>query len=255
MIPAVGIAYYNPPDLLLQCIESLQHPVGALIVVNNGEMEPHALGNLVESAAARGDVRNIFITHPGKNLGCAGGWNNILQKVFLEERLDAVLICGNDIEWAADDLAIIEKTRAEFPQADFIFGNHSYSNFLINRSGWVKVGAFDENIEIAYLEDGDHWQRILRTGAKAIHAAGLRATHGGSQTIKSDPVIARISNCQHELNWEYYSRKWGCPPHSTGQEKFATPFNNPDHGLNEWELLGERLNRPHFWRRNPEGRQ
>ncbi len=248
MITALGIAFYNRPDLLKRCIESVDHPVGTLIVVNNGSNK--------ELSALVGEMRNDriarrVVAEPNRNLGVAGAWNLIQEQVFHINGLDSVLICGNDIQWMPGDLEIFARTVEEFPQADFVFGNHSYSNFLVKRSGFKRIGYFDENIEMAYLEDSDHWQRIIRTPAKAIHAAGLRALHEGSATIKSDAAYQAVVGAQHEKNWSYYSRKWGCPLWSSGKESFATPWNEPDAAINEWQLTGDRLNRPHFRRTNP----
>lgn len=247
MIPALGIAFYNRPDLLKRCIESVDHPVGTLIVVNNGSLRE--LSALVAEMPNDNIARRIVV-EPNRNLGVAGAWNLIQDQVFHRSGLDSVLICGNDIQWMPDDLGIIAKTVEEFPQADFVFGNHSYSNFLVKRSGFEKIGYFDENIEMAYLEDSDHWQRIIRTPAKAIHAAGLRALHEGSATIKSDAAYQAVVGAQHEKNWQYYARKWGCPAWSSGAEKFPTPWNDPDAAINEWNLQGDRLQRPHYLKMN-----
>lgn len=243
-LPALGIAIYNRPDLLAQCLRSVDYPVNTIVLVNNG-----GLRGLREL-----HYQEPHVIEPGCNLGVAGAWNAILEHVFVQLKLDSVLICGNDITWAPGDLERVMATVRDFPEADCIFGNHAFSNFLVKRSGWEKLGAFDENIEIAYLEDSDYWQRIRHTpGVKAMHAAGLRAQHGGSQTIASDPDLARRSSAQHGRNWKYYGAKWGCPPHSHAAETFTTPFGRGG-PVNEWRLEGERLTRPHWFKANPEER-
>jgi GT2 family glycosyltransferase len=255
MIPALGIAFYNRFDLLRRCLESVDHPVEHLFLVNNGPYHAaHApqrgLENVVREVA-NPLIANVDIVNAGRNLGVAGAWNHMQWNAFESRHLNGLLLCGNDITWQSGDLAIFAKTVEEFPEADFVFGNHSYSNFYIRRSGWDKVGAFDENIEMAYLEDSDHWQRILRTpGVKAIHAAGLRALHEGSATIKSDAEYAARVSAQHDRNWTYYARKWGCPKWSSGAETFKTPF---DQGgpINDWKLDAARQLRPHYFKENP----
>lgn len=248
MLPALGIALYNRFDLLLRCLRSVDVPVGHVFIVNNG---PTPLPKLpTDLNPLLGEIR---AGEPGQNLGVAGAWNCIQDRAFREFGLDAVLICGNDIQWQPGDLARVMQTVREMPQADFVFGNHAYSNFLVRRSGWEKIGAFDENIELAYLEDSDHWQRIRHTPARAIHAAGLNATHEGSATIKSDAAYAAKSSRQHELNWQYYGRKWGCPPHSHAAETFTTPFGQGG-PVNAWSLAAARRERPHYFTHNPEER-
>lgn len=255
-LPALGIAVYNRPDLLAKCVASIDHPVGLLVIVNNGSLPELDIDHgFMAGLGANKLIGEIVLSQPGENLGVAPAWNLILDRVFSgrlgDERLASVLICGNDIEWAPGDLATFAATVENFPEADFVFGNHAYSNFLIKRSGWVKVGAFDENIEVGYMEDSDHWQRIRHTpGVKAIHAAGLNAKHEGSATIKSDAAFAKRSGEQHARNWEYYGRKWGCPVHSHAAETFTTPFNQGG-DVNAWKLEGARLERPHFYTQNP----
>jgi GT2 family glycosyltransferase len=265
-IPALGIAVYNRPDLLAKCVASIDHPVERLIIVNNGKLPE--LAKEAEFLAALGrqpGVGKVTVLQAQGNLGVAPAWNWLQDAVFMAHRrvgqlqapglaASSVIISGNDIEWAPGDLATFAATVENFPEADFVFGNHAYSNFLIKRSGWVKVGAFDENIEVGYMEDSDHWQRIRHTpGVKAIHAAGLNAKHEGSATINSDAAFKRKSGEQHAKNWVYYGAKWGCPVDSHAAETFTTPFNQGG-DVNAWKLEGARLERPHFYTSNPVAR-
>lgn len=241
-IHAIGVAIYNRPDLLTKLVESIDFPVQKFIVVNNGCIPGMSFSSP--------HVTEFHHVNPGKNLGCSGGWNCIQDTVFNKLNLDHVIICGNDIQWMANDLEKFHKTLVDFQEADFIFGNHSYSNFMVKRSGWEKIGAFDENAELGYLEDGDHWQRILRSPAKAIHVAGLNSLHAGSATVNSDPNFRKKVNAQHERNWSWYSAKWGCPKHSHAAETYATPFNKGG-PINKWSLDGDRVNRPHYFPKWP----
>ena len=34
MIPVLGIPYFNRPDLLLRCLDSIDHPVGRVVLGN-----------------------------------------------------------------------------------------------------------------------------------------------------------------------------------------------------------------------------
>jgi GT2 family glycosyltransferase len=254
----IGIPILNRVDLLERCVRSIDYPVGALVIVNNGCID--ALESKVAQwKAENANIGTWYVYQPGANIGVAGGWNVLLHHVFkpggalipytsphpVKETVGSILICGNDIAFAEGDLQIFDKTLEDFPEADFIFGNHSYSNFLVKRSGYDKVGTFDESIYSAYLEDGDSWSRIIRTGAKAIHAAGLRSHHEGSATINSDAQLKAKVQAMQAKNWEYYSRKWGCPKWSSGKETFQTPFNRGG-PVNEWALSPERLSQPHY---------
>lgn len=260
-LPALGIAIYNRPDLLLACIRSVDFPVENLIVVNNGAI--HALENEVfREVEKNGRIGRAIVYQPGTNLGCAGAWNLIQDHAFgtkdphinaahnvshIRQPVSHVLICGNDIEWATGDLEIFWNAAVEY-KTDFVFGNHSYSNFMVAKSGFETVGAFDENFWPAYLEDSSHWQVVRRSGARSIHAAGLRAVHRGSSTVNSaNAHFAASIRAGHERSWDYYAARWGCPRWSGGQETFAHPFNDPNWPLSKWQLSKHRLHQPHYW--------
>lgn len=242
MIPCIGTAIINRPDLWVRLGMSIDFPVGEFRTINNGCIDLQAIQNP--------SIQRIEIVNPGANLSCAGGWNALMSHAFDHSDYDCILIVGNDIAFAPGDLQFYWQAFLDFPQADFLFGIHSFSNFMVKRSGWEKVGAADENFELAYCEDGDYWRRIHLSGAKAMHVAGLRTIHEGSATIKSDPAWQRLVKAQQELNWNYYSAKHGCPKFSSGQETFTTPFNQGG-PINEWRLSPERLTRPHFFPKWP----
>jgi len=237
MIPAIATAYVNHPELLRRFMHSTTtHPVGHSIVVNNSN------GPFSTTMA---EVIGL-----GVNVGFAGAVNMICDRVFNQLQLPWVLIAGDDIEFLPGDLKIFEDTVKDFEAADFVFGNHSYGNFVIKRSGWEKVGAMDENLWPAYTEDGDHWRRIQLTGAKSIHCAGLRCNHEGSAAIKGDEAFSRWVKDRQRINWGTYSRKWGCPEWSTGAETFTTPYNEGG-PVNAWKLSEERMKEPHYFSSYP----
>lgn len=238
MIPCIAIPVLNRIDLLQRCIGSIDFPTHQLLVINNGGMNlgPNAQVTMKPCVGE-------YVEHsPGANIGVSGAWNYALDYALEQQCYPCVLICANDLEWAPGDLDRMWQTYLDFPEADFIFGNHSFSNFLVKRSGFEKVGWFWEELYPAYWEDGDFWTRIIRTGAKAIHAAGLHATHEGSATIKSDTAIARLSNGRFQHNARLYADKWG---YANKVETFATPYNRGGN-VNEWQLSEERMKLPYF---------
>lgn len=238
MIPALATAYVNHPDLFQGMWETVDVGIGHPIVVNNSD------GNVPYFEAKRIEILGL-----GVNVGFSGAVNMICDRVFNQLDLPWVLIVGSDVRFARGDIKIFKETVNDHPAADFVFGNHSYGNFVIKRSGWDKVGAMDENLWPAFLEDGDHWRRIQMTGAKAIHCAGLRGTHTGSASVKDDNAFSRWVKDRQRINWGYYSRKHGCPEWSSAEETFKTPFNDPECPVNRWELSEERKKEPHYFSR------
>lgn len=225
-------------------IRSVDFPVETLMVINNGNLQ------LWETAIPP-TIRSFYEYNSRQNMGVAGSWNLAMDYAFNQQQKDAVLIVGNDIIWMPGDLNIFWQTAID-SDADFIFGNHSYSSFMVKRSGWEKVGAFNETFYPAYLEDSCHWQIIRRSpNVKIVHVDGLRTGHVGSATIDSDSELKRTVQAAQARNWKIYSEMWGCPMWSGGQEAFATPYNKGG-PLNEWKLDEERLKLPHFYHRWPQ---
>lgn len=234
MIPCIGTALVNRPDLWARLIASIDFPVQEFRTINNGALSLPVVDNA--------NIQLQQIITPQGNIGVSGAWNALMSHALEHGGMSCVLICGNDLQWAPGDLSRIWQTYLDFPEADFIFGNHSFSNFLVKRSGFEKVRWFWEELWPGYWEDGDFWTRIIRTGAKALHAAGLHATHEGSATIKSDPDLKRVSDSRFQHNAQLYARKWGG---GAGNEIYATPYNRGG-DVNAWELSEERRHQPHF---------
>lgn len=233
MIPCIGCAFYNRRDLLQKLISSIDHEVEWFFTANNGQQSLHEL-RFPEFVKGVGEEVNET------NFGCAGGWNQCMDFAFNRKELDSVFIVGNDVEFHTGDLFRLRQTIEDFPEADFIFGNHSFSNFLVKRSGFEKLGWFDENFWPAYWEDGDFWMRIKRTsGVKTCHVAGMHSKHEGSATIKSDSALRARNEITYQKNKEYYDSKWGF-------EQYDYPFNNPNNPRNSWSLSKSRMGQPHF---------
>jgi len=233
MIPCIGCAFYNRRDLLQRLISSIDHEVGWFFTANNGQQSLHELQfpSFVQGVGEEVNERN---------LGCAGGWNQCLDFAFNQKGLDSVFIVGNDIEFHPGDLVRMEKAVIDFPEADFIFGNHSFSNFLVKRSGFDKFGWFDENFYPAYWEDGDAWMRMKRNKTiKTIHATGLHTKHEGSATVNSDSALRNLNQITFQKNREYYESKWDF-------ERAEHPFNNPNNPVNFWQISSDRMAQPHF---------
>jgi glycosyltransferase involved in cell wall biosynthesis len=250
IIPVIGIPVYNRVDLLLRLLRSIDFPVAEVVIVNNGSI-PHLMNLIVREFFGAPDVFDLAIHEPNANIGVAGAWNHLLHR----DCDDYVLIVNNDIEFAPGDLRKMHECVRSNPDLHAVFGNWSYSNFIITRKGRDYLGYFDENFWPAYLEDGDHWRRIILSQANICHALGVNSRHGeeenpGSCTIKSDPELAQRNGETHARNWEYYRRKWGFVDEKM-RETYMMPFNVGDEvdilKLNDWQLQQSRLAEPHYF--------
>lgn len=105
-----------------------------------------------------------------------------------------------------------------------------FSCFMVDRRLFSTVGEFDEEFRPAYNEDLDmHW-RIKLGGGMAVGYEGARFYHHGSRTIQSDPDLLQRNHITHDLNNQYFIRKWGDKPPTAAdpfltEKMFRTPFD------------------------------
>lgn len=84
-----------------------------------------------------------------------------------------------------------------------------FSCFLIRREVYEKVGPFDENFLIAFVEDQDYHVRLHEAKVQA-HCIDLPFLHHGSMTIKnSDKLEIRKIQEQADKNRAYFKKKHG----------------------------------------------
>ena len=120
VIPLVGIPILNRPDLLLRLLDSLDHPVQTLAIVDNsihsGLPDSAALGRLLaqlerEPPAGIGQLR---VARPFSNQGVASSWNAILTS-FPEASF--TLLVNNDVVFAPGVLAqVVQRIDPSRPQ-------------------------------------------------------------------------------------------------------------------------------------------
>lgn len=243
MIPCLATVLVNRKDLLQRLIDSIDHPVGVLYVVNNGRESLH-------------DIRRNPLVQDyqeqvnGENVGCAGGWNQCIDFAFNRRKYEYLMIFGNDIQCSPGDLEKI--AFAIRPDTDFISANWAFSSWGITRHGFGKLGWLDEEVWPAYGEDVDFWRRVQLHGninqvsvdTSMVHG---EAPHWGSSTIYSDPELRRRNHVTHDRNLKYLESKWGWDRHKPMESaKFSRPFGNSGSPLWSWKLSEARLQQPHF---------
>lgn len=168
------------------------------------------------------------VISPGRNVGCAGAWNLIIDQASAPE--DIVIISNDDIELMPESISMIVQAaqRSELVIA------HNFSLFSVRRSLVDKIGFFDEHFFPSYYEDNDFHRRVKLAGASWEHIA-CPCTHAGSASLtvlsaeEQKAVRIRIGKCKSQ-----YLRKWGGVP---GQERYKKPFkgNLP----RNWDLRPE----------------
>jgi len=203
---------YDLLELLITTAKEGERKPDEYVVVDNGG-----------SLGQRWWLGDVKVVTPGKNLGVAGGWNEIMR----QSTGDHVLIVGDDVRLHKDTL--VEMERVALGGAGFVRSGHApaFSCFLLARWLFEKVGPFDERFWPAYFEDNDYHRRMKLLGYD-FATAPVSYDHVGSATIKSfSEAEMSTHHARFEANKQKYIAKWGGPPHA---EVFTVPFNGRGQG-------------------------
>lgn len=222
-IPVLGVPVLNRPDLLYRMVESIDHPVSRLTVIDNGD---------VVSRYELGHPDSLRLIRPGYNLGVAASWNLIMRA---SPRAPWWLIVNSDLTFAPGDLARLASVVD--PRKPAIYHLMEFAAFALTSVVLERTGYFDENFHPAYDEDVDFARRCELAGIERVRVTS-GVMHVGSATIYSDPELRKRNGKTHPANDRYYERKWG--GHKQGGEMFTTPFGRGGH-LGEWRLEPQRL--------------
>lgn len=238
-IPLLGIPILNRPDLLLRLLDSLDHPVETLAIVDNsiasGLPDSAALNRLLtqlerEPPAGIGRVR---VARPFTNQGVASSWNAILTS-FPEAPF--ALLVNNDVVFAPGILAqVIQRIDPSRPQfLPLLPDPQEFSAFAITPAAWDRVGLFDANFHPAYCEDLDYAERLR--GCEAIEwitpedlqHLQLQANPMASATIASDTRLEACNRTTFLLNslWLHSCRRLEQPHRGTWMRRW----------LSQWDL-------------------
>lgn len=245
-IPLLSVPVLNRGDLLGRLVESIDHPVHQLLIINNGR-DAAVAGVINRLQAERPDhISQVIVVSPRRNLGVATSWNIALRQLLIYD-YPFLIICGSDIQFSPGDLKAFQ--AAHDPAVAMCFGNHKYSLFSMTPMAVETAGFFDENFFPAYLEDCDYRYRVRLLGLETKTIPGVAAVHGDdsfgeSCTIHSDPVIFKRNLITHGRNFEYYHRKWGG---SDGGEVFLHPYNNPNLEPDQWTVDLGHIQRNNIW--------
>ena len=210
------IPVYNRPDLLDQCIASIDVPLDRLLIIDNSAEA--FIGRRAEQAAEKNPlIKMTWVVYPLINMGVAASWNFAISQT----RNDVTFIANADTVFGEGDLEALEESML-IPGPRWIGMNGDWRVFGINRVAVETVGWFDTNFHPIYCEDCDYERRCTLGGVTWGYIFGT-TTHTGSVSWQDHDLARRENNRTYAENRAYYERKWGGPPR--GGERFATPFD------------------------------
>lgn len=226
MIPCLGVLVLNRADLLMRLVESIDHPVDKLCIVqNSGDQDVvEAIGDLTTNR--RKWINSVYVERPFRNVGVAPAWNSII-KAFPE--CPYWLISNNDTLFLPGDLMKIHAAWQARQDAVITAPNGAFSCFAIGPKVIDRVGLFDENIWPIYSEDLDYIIRMRRSGVDLIPLnSDIGEANNGSWTIRSSGAYRAANGETQRRNEQYVLSKWG------KDHDLATPFGDPTRTHRDW---------------------
>jgi len=250
LLPLLGVPILNRTDLLAQLLESLDHPVDHLAIVDNsvlpradadeGSHRGHTeVQRYLDALCQLGHplVNHIHVARPFRNLGVAASWNLILSS-FPEAPI--ALLANNDVRFAPGVLkSSLARMDASLPQVLHLLPSPaSYSAFLLTALCWDRLGLFDTNFHPAYGEDLDYRDRIRahpeveEIDASFAHGVMQELNPRQSATISSDPMLFRFNQTSFALNrlWYFSHRRLRHDCRGTWRRLWLTQWSDDPEG-------------------------
>lgn len=171
MIPVMIVAVLARPELLHRMLASIDHPVGTLVVIDNGHCLPDGIerNELISSA---------YVLRMPSNLGVATSWNLGIKATPFAPWW---LVCGFDVVWPAGALAAFA-AAADRDSIALSAGHPPWTAFTIGDRVIEAVGLFDESLHPAYYEDDDMTRRCVAADIP-VRASGIFVHHDNSSTL------------------------------------------------------------------------
>ena len=202
MIPVMIVPVLNRYDLLERMINSIDFPIGYLLVIDNG--------------GVCYTMHNSFVAHTSilrlpSNLGVAASWNLGIKlfpmaKFWTFSSADVVFkpnALKNLFEGSASDRLAL----AELPP--------HYQAFSIGDEVIDQVGLFDESFYPIYFEDNDFERRVRAKNFEVAYVP-LASEHDNSSTINSDESLYQQNSRTFTSNGDYYNAKKSADDYSAG---------------------------------------
>ncbi|CAE8681188.1 unnamed protein product [Polarella glacialis] len=236
-IPVLGWSVaVDETNLTLRLIRSLDFPILRLVLVLNSD-DPRLEPLVAEVQRLRPDLE---VVRPGQNLGCAGGWNEVLHAA---PEAPWWLIASHDVVFPPGMLErIARQTQAALMRGasggrpapglrHFQVRGQPVSAltlpaFALTRRAVAAVGLFDENFWPAYAEDLDFTQRMRLAGGWRVGAGLLR-----DQTIQIIHGPEGWAEGQHYSGTEVHMESTASLDTARG-----TTFSNQLHSADNYHL-------------------
>ncbi len=220
MLPNLTIPVLNRYDLLQRCLDSINYPIGHLLIINNGasenpeDFELH-VPELVEETT--------YLPMPA-NLGVAESWNLGVKSFPFAENW---FFASNDVVFHGDALEKLCEAHTEHLTLSNVFP--FWQVFSLGYGAATRVGLWDPSFFPAYFEDNDYLRRCEHFGVEVVKM-DLNISHDNSSTLKSSHHFQDRNSQTFVSNRNYFEDKKAREDYSAGAWDIARRKGNA------WEL-------------------
>ena len=197
MLPNLTIPVLNRYDLLQRCLDSINYPIGHLLIINNGASDnPEdfelSIPELVEETT--------YLPMPA-NLGVAESWNLGVKSFPFAENW---FFASNDVVFHGDALEKLSKAHTEHLTLSKLFP--FWQVFSLGYGAATRVGLWDASFFPAYFEDNDYLRRCEHFGVEVVKL-DLNISHDNSSTLKSSNHFQDRNQQTFASNRDYFESK------------------------------------------------
>ena len=217
MLENLIVPVLNRYDLLQRMLDSVDYPIGHLLIIDNGSSAVEHSFELDVPACVE---HTTYLPMPA-NLGVGESWNLGIRSFPYAERW---FFASNDVRFEPGALETLSEARTD---QITLSGMHPYwQAFCLGYEAVRAIGLFDGcGFFPAYFEDTDYVRRAHHFGVELVHLE-IPMVHDNSSTIKAEPGLLDQNARTFASNSAYHSQKT-----SLG-----------DYGPGAWDVERRRLN-------------
>lgn len=197
MLPNLTIPVLNRYDLLQRCLDSINYPIGHLLIIDNGASQnPEdfelTIPELVEETT--------YLPMPA-NLGVAESWNLGVKSFPFAENW---FFASNDVVFHGDALDKLSEAHTANLTLSNVFP--FWQVFSLGYEAATRVGLWDGSFFPAYFEDNDYLRRCDHYGVEVVKL-DLNLSHDNSSTLKSSAHFQDRNGKTFASNRDYFEWK------------------------------------------------
>jgi len=197
MLENMIVPVLNRYDLLQRMLDSVDVPVGHLLIIDNGAS---GVENDIELNVPECVEHTTYLPMPA-NLGVAASWNLGVKSFPYDDRW---FIVSNDVQFHPGALERLSEARRDAITLSSMFPH--WQAFCLGYEAVRRVGLADEAFFPAYFEDSDLNRRAVRYGVPIVQMQ-IPMMHDNSSTLNSDPHFVGRNSNTFSNNQEHYSNK------------------------------------------------